>query len=45
MYICRCRYCYTIMEGSVGAADGVGFVLDTRPRRPRRWGGGARYRA
>mmetsp|Transcript_38751 Transcript_38751/g.84555 ORF Transcript_38751/g.84555 Transcript_38751/m.84555 type:complete len:305 (-) Transcript_38751:18-932(-) len=27
------RYCYTIMEGSVGAADGVGFVLDTRIRR------------
>mmetsp|Transcript_111918 Transcript_111918/g.316264 ORF Transcript_111918/g.316264 Transcript_111918/m.316264 type:complete len:404 (-) Transcript_111918:86-1297(-) len=27
------RYHYQIMEGSVGAADGVGFVLDSRIRR------------
>lgn len=26
-------YCYSIIGGSVGAADGVGFVLDTKIRR------------
>jgi hypothetical protein len=29
----RHQYCYTIVEGSVGAADGVGFVFDSRIRR------------
>lgn len=27
------QYCYTIVEGAVGAADGVGFVFDSRIRR------------
>eukprot|EP00927_Polykrikos_kofoidii_P033989 TRINITY_DN28835_c0_g1_i2.p1 TRINITY_DN28835_c0_g1~~TRINITY_DN28835_c0_g1_i2.p1 ORF type:complete len:412 (-),score=53.81 TRINITY_DN28835_c0_g1_i2:188-1423(-) len=27
------RYTYTILEGSVGAADGIGFVFDSRIRR------------
>lgn len=27
------QYCYSIVEGSVGAADGVGFVFDSRIRR------------